>query len=87
MVPTLISLRTSILHGSSALGIVSLSVAIGFWVVMMALPYAQPMSGLLLGAGSKGGGSSGTFGKDVAVHIEEPTCTCLLLQYPSCWLY
>lgn len=81
MVPTLITLRSSILHSAPALDIVALSVAIGYWAAMMAMPYAQPLSGLLLGAGSKGGGSSGNFGKDVSKHIEEPTCTSFRSAY------
>ena len=74
MVPTLIALRSSILHGAQALDIVALAVAIGYWISMMAVPYADSMDGLLAGAGSKGGGSSGSFGKVVSRHIEEPQC-------------
>jgi hypothetical protein len=45
-----------------------------YWAVLMSLPYATPMSGLLFGRSSKGGGTLGNYGKELPAHLEEPTC-------------
>ncbi|KAI9634405.1 ABC transporter type 1, transmembrane domain-containing protein [Dioszegia hungarica] len=75
LIPTLLLLRSNVLQSAhpALADILPTVVEVVYWLMLMSLPYASRMQGLLSAGRSRGGGSLGSYGTDLPHHIEEPT--------------
>lgn len=81
LIPSLLLLRSAVINKQdSALDIAPLVVEIVYWSALISIPYGENLSRLLNGSVSKGGGSAGSYAKELPRHPEEPTCKSL---FPS----
>ena len=84
LVPSLLVLRSTIITPhTTAIAIAPTVVELVYWAAVISIPYGDPLDRLLVGAKSKGGGSSGSYGSDLPKHVEEPTCTSLRVISPA----
>jgi hypothetical protein len=75
LVPSLLILRGQILHSKpTLLGIAPSVIELIYWTFLISIPYGEGLDRLLEGGKSKGGGTSGSYGKELPQHLEEPTC-------------
>lgn len=73
---SLVLLRSAVIRSDYTLLTIMPVVVEGiYWSALISLPYGESMTRLLKGGKSKGGGSTGSFGKDLPRHPEEPSCT------------
>lgn len=83
VIPTILLLRSAFIQpGTSLMSIASLVLEVVYWSALMMVPYGEGLSKLLKGSISNGGGTAGSYGKQLPKHVEEPSCTYFLSVLP-----
>ncbi|WVR09322.1 hypothetical protein IAU60_006387 [Kwoniella sp. DSM 27419] len=74
IVPALLIFRSEVIQPTpSKLTIACVIVELVYWAAMISMPYSEQTGRILQGGVSKGGGSSGSYGKKLPRHPEEET--------------